>query len=187
MAVRSDPTDRPSAGAGALRRPRSAALWGGVLAAAAVAALLWPVWPALRVTDDGTVIGHLPLAEGETLTIAYVHSIDGLPIEEDLTVRDGRLVAVSTRSVQYGAGMGQIPGEGEAHADGEWWVVDAMDRDVGAEMVLRPGSAAVDHRLRTPRTEVRLSPCLTAHRVVVAPVRVSTLRSLLGRVPRPEC
>ncbi|WP_116246056.1 DUF1850 domain-containing protein [Nocardiopsis sp. FIRDI 009] len=183
MAARSEPTDRPSAGADRRRRPRTAAL----LLAAAAAVLLAPVWPALRLTDDGTPLGTVPLTEGGTFTIAYVHSIDGLPIEEDLVVRDGRIVAEATRFVQYGAGMGRVTGAGEAHADGEWWVVEDMGRDVGAELVLRPGSAAVDHRLRASDTEIRLSPCLTSHRVVIAPARVSTLRLLLGRVPRPEC
>ncbi|WP_051415479.1 DUF1850 domain-containing protein [Nocardiopsis sp. CNT312] len=188
MAARNETAGRRPTGAGGVPRPSAAALWGGLFVLTAAAALLlWPVWPALGLTDDGEPLGTLPLAEGEVFTISYVHSIDGLPIEENLAVREGRLVAESTRSVQYGAGMGQIPGEGHGYAEGRWWVVEAMDRDVGGEVVLRPGSAAVDHRLRTPGAEVRLSPCLTSHRVVIRPVRVSTLRLLFGQDPRPEC
>lgn len=154
---------------------------------AVLASLAWPVQPALRVSDDGRVIGHLPLAPGDVFTVAYVHSIDGLPIEEDIAVRDGRLVVDSTRIRQFGAGMGQIPGEGRGRADGRWWVIEDLDRDIGTELAIRVGSPAVDHRIRTPGAEVRLSPCLTAHRVTVEPVRLSALHSLNVRTPAPEC
>ncbi|WP_306370567.1 DUF1850 domain-containing protein [Nocardiopsis sp. CC223A] len=154
---------------------------------AALAALAWPVHPALRIADEGAVIGHLPLAAEEVFTIAYVHSIDGLPIEEDIAVRDGRLVVDATRIRQFGAGMGQIPGEGRGRADGRWWVIEDMNRDIGTELAIRVGSPAVDHRLRTPGAEVRLSPCLTAHRVTVEPVRLSALHFMNVRTPAPEC
>lgn len=170
------------AGAGA-----AALATGAAAVAAALAALLWPVHPALRVEDDGALLGHLPLEPGEHLTIAYVHSIDGLPIEEDIAVRGDRLVVEATRLRQFGAGMGHIPGEGNGRADGRWWVIEDMDRDIGTEVVIRVGAPAVDHRLRTPGAEVRLSPCLTAHRVTVAPDRLSALDLLFTGPPRPQC
>ncbi|MEE2036442.1 DUF1850 domain-containing protein [Nocardiopsis sp. CT-R113] len=185
MGTTSAPNVRRSAGAGAARRPRTAALaWAG---AALTAALLLPVWPALRISDGGDTMGYLDLAEGEPLTISYVHSIDHLPIEENLVVRDGRLVVDSTRLRQFGAGMGQIPGEGTGRADGEWWVVENMGRDIGTELTIRVGAPAVDHRIRTPGAEVRLSPCLAAHRVHVRPVRLPTLLLPFSGVPAPEC
>lgn len=175
------------------RRPRisvlrRAALWVGAgLGAALVVAALVPVWPALRLSVDGDRLGHLPLAEGEQFTVSYVHSIDHLPIEENIEVRDGELVADSTRLRQFGAGMGQIPGQGTGRADGEWWVIEDMNRHVGPELAIRVGTASVDHRLRTPDTEVRLSPCLTSRRVAVEPARISTLVLLVGRSPQPVC
>lgn len=172
-----------------LRSPwtRAGTVAASVLAVAALTALFWPARTALRVSDEDRPLGHLPLAEGETLTVAYTHSIDGLPIEEDLLVEDGRLVVDATRLRQFGAGMGQIPGEGTGRADGRWWVVEGLDRDIGTEMVLRVGSAEVDHRLRVPGTEVALSPCLAGHPVTVEPVRVSTLRLWFDGDPRPDC
>ncbi|WP_285729970.1 DUF1850 domain-containing protein [Nocardiopsis sp. ATB16-24] len=146
-----------------------------------------PLRPALRLSDEGDTVGHLPLAEGERFTIAYVHSIDGLPIEEDIDVRDGRMVVDATRLRQFGAGMGHIPGEGTGHADGEWWVVDGIGRDIGTELVIRVGAPTTDHRIRTPDDEVRLSRCLAARPVTVEPVRVSALRLLLEGGPGPEC
>ncbi|MFJ9554824.1 DUF1850 domain-containing protein [Nocardiopsis sp. NPDC101807] len=166
------------------RWPRTAALLG---AGAVLAALLLPVWPALRLSDGGDTLGHLRLAGGGSFTVSYVHSIDGLPIEENLLVRDGRLVVDSTRVRQFGAGMGHVPGEGTGRADGEWWVVEGMERDIGTELTIRVGAPAVDHRIRAPGAEVRLSPCLAAHPVRVEPVLLPTLLLPLATVPEPEC
>ncbi|GAB2522514.1 DUF1850 domain-containing protein [Nocardiopsis aegyptia] len=170
-----------------MRSPLTVPRVCGVLAAAALGALLLPVWPVLRVSDEGSTIGYLPLSEGERFTITYMHSIDHLPIEEDLVLRDGRLVAETTRIRQFGAGMGQIPGEGTGYADGEWWVIDDMGRDVGTELALRVGSPTVDHRLLADGTEVRLSPCLAAHRVTLDPARAATLPLLVRGAPHPRC
>jgi len=169
------------------RRPFRAAAVAALVLAAAAGALLWPAWPALRLSTGGTELGHLPLSEGELFTISYVHSIDHLPIEENIEVREGRLIVQSTRFRQFGAGMGHIVGEGTGRADGEWWVIEGMDRDIGTELALRVGAPSVDHRVSTPDDEVGLSACLAAHRVTIEPDRVSTLRLLLGRTPEPEC
>jgi hypothetical protein len=167
-------------------RRRAGAALAAVLAAVLAAGAL-PLWPALRLSADDERLGYLPLAEGEQFTLSYIHSIDHLPIEENLEVRDGELVADSTRLRQFGAGMGHIPGEGTGRADGEWWVIEDMNRPIGPEVVIRVGTAAVDHRLRTPDAEVRLSPCLTSRRVVVEPARISTLRLLSAGDPQPDC
>lgn len=174
-----------TAGAGE-RRPRIALVrWAGAFAAALAVGALLPLWPALRLTADDDRLGHVPLASDEQFTIAYVHSIDRLPIEENIKVRDGGLVVDSTRLRQFGAGMGHVPGEGTGRADGDWWVIEDMNRDIGPEVALRVGAPSVDHRVRTPDAEVRLSPCLASRRVVVEPVRITTLHLLFERTPQP--
>lgn len=149
------------------RTTRRRVLVGGIVLAV-LAALALPVWPVLRVSSDGRVLALLP---GQHVTISYVHSIDGLPIEEDLRAEDGHLIVERTRLVQFGAGMGQVVGEGHGRAEGRWWVVDDLDRDVGPEVLLRVGAEGVDHRIRTSRTELALSQCLPGRRVRVAPAR----------------
>lgn len=179
---------RGSADTGTSRRPRIAAIGGiTILLALGAAAALLPLWPALRLSVDGEHLGHLPLAEGERFTIAYVHSIDHLPIEENIEVREDTLVVDSTRLRQFGAGMGHIPGEGNGRADGEWWVIEDMERDIGPEVAVRVGAPSVDHRVRTPDAEVRLSPCLATRRVLIEPVRATTLQLLFDHDPQPEC
>lgn len=157
---------------------------GGAVAASLAAAAALPVWPALRVTHDEQVLLTLP---DDQLTISYVHSIDRLPIEEDLSVREGELVVERTRLRQFGAGMGQIEGEGRGYADGPWWVVDDLDRGIGPELLLRVGALRVDHRLHGAGTEVPLSHCLPGERVSITPTRVSTAYLLRGPHHEHEC
>lgn len=153
------------------------ALGLAALAASLIAALALPLWPALHVTHDGQTVATL---RGEELTISYVHSIDRLPIEEDLRVQDGDFVVERTRLRQFGAGMGQIEGEGHGYADGSWWVVDDLERSIGAELLVRVGRPQVDHRIAVGDTEVVLSGCLAGERVAITPHRLSTAALLLG-------
>ncbi|GAA2098541.1 hypothetical protein GCM10009823_19860 [Brevibacterium salitolerans] len=146
-----------------------------VLAAGAAAAAFAPVWPAVTVSGGErtlAVVGH------DRFSISYVHSIDGLPIEEDLQVDEGRLVVERTRLRQFGAGMGQIEGHGHGRQEGRWWVIDDMGRDIGAEMHLRAGAPEVDHRLRIDTTELALSACMPGERITITAQRVSALRLL---------
>lgn len=137
-----------------------------------VLGLAVPVWPAVTVSTEGD---RLAVLDTETLTISYVHSIDGLPIEEDLRASDEELIVERTRLRQFGAGMGHIEGEGHGHSEGQWWVVDGMERHIGSELHLRVGSLAVDHRLQAGEAELPLSACLAGERVTLTAERVSTL------------
>lgn len=130
---------------------------------------------AVAVELDGAgVIGHLPLAPGEQLGVSFVHSVDKLPVQDWYVLRDGVLVQESTRLVQFGAGMGHIPGQGVGHDDGDWWEVTGLDRPIGT-LVLRVGPASVDHRLLYRGRELSLSACWPGRRLMLRPVRTADL------------
>lgn len=133
--------------------------------------LVVPVWPAVTVSTDGD---RLAILDTEELTIRYVHSIDGLPIEEDLRVSEDEFIVERTRLRQFGAGMGHIQGEGQGHREGKWWVIDNMERHIGSEMHLRVGAPRIDHRVQAGDVELALSGCLSGERVTFAAERVST-------------
>lgn len=133
-----------------------------------------PLWPGLRISHSDQVIAHWRLPQG-TFTLTYVHSIDRLPIEETIAVVDADLVVTSTRVRQFGAGMGQVQGEGHGRADGRWWVVEDIGRQIGTELLVRVGAERVDHRVRVAEREVALSPCLAGERVQVQPARLSVI------------
>lgn len=140
--------------------------------------LLLPVWPAVTVTSQGTTTAVLP---HEAFTISYVHSIDGLPIEEDLRPTDEGLVVERTRLRQFGAGMGHIDGEGRGYSDGAWWVLDDMERRIGPQMHLRAGAPAIDHQLHSTDTSLLLSQCLSGERITITAERISAVTYALAR------
>lgn len=154
----------------------------GLLAAAGAAltalGLLLPVWPAVTVSAHGSTTAVL---QENAFTISYIHSIDGLPIEEDLRRSEGELVVERTRLRQFGAGMGHIEGQGQGRSEGEWWVLDDLQRQIGPQMHLRAGAPAIDHRLRAGETELRLSRCLSGERITISAERVSALTYALTR------
>lgn len=126
---------------------------------------------AVVVGLDGVgVIGYLPLAPGERLGVSFIHSVDKLPVEDWYVLGEGGLVQESTRLIQFGAGMGHIAGQGKGHSDGDWWVVAGMNRPIGT-LVLRVGSASVDHRLLYRDRQLRLSVCWPRERLTLRPVQ----------------
>lgn len=155
-------------------------------AAAAVLGALVPVWPALAVEPESGGSGHVFLGSGQRFTVSFVHSVDGLPVEDTYVLRDGQVVLESTRVREFGAGMGHIPGRGHGRPEGEWWVVDGIEEPIG-DLHIRAGSEAVDHRLRYSGGEVSLSDCWVGERVTVRAGRVSTARRLLPGGTAPEC
>lgn len=147
------------------------------------AGLFIPLWPAVTVNHGED---RLAAWRTEAFTLSYIHSIDGLPIEEDLRVTEGELVVERTRLKQFGAGMGHIAGEGQGHADGDWWVVDDLERDIGSQMHLRAGATRIDHRMTSAEHELRLSACLPGERITISAARVSAL-TLFTTPDDPAC
>ncbi|MBB4929690.1 hypothetical protein F4561_000510 [Lipingzhangella halophila] len=152
----------------------------------AATALLWPVWPAVSVEGDDAELGVVPLDPGESFTLSFVHSLDKLPVEDVYEIRDGRIVQEATRVREFGAGMGHIPGRGEGHAEGEWWVVSGIDEPIDDFRVL-VGSPGTDHRLVYPGGEVSLTRCWAGERVTLRAVRQSTLARVLPGAGPPSC
>lgn len=115
-------------------------------------------------------LGILPVREGEAFGLRFVHSVDGLPVEDDYTVwpvgpGQALLVQAETRLLSFGAGMGAIPGEGRAVEEGTWLRITAMGRSIGPALVLRVGSVSVDHRLLYRGCSLPLSERWAAWRV----------------------
>lgn len=169
----------------ARRSPRAI---GGLVASALLVTvvgvgLIVPLWPVVTVNHAED---RLAAWRTESFTLSYVHSIDRLPIEEDLRVDDGELVVERTRLRQFGAGMGHIAGEGHGHAEGDWWVVDDLERGIGHQMHLRAGATRIDHRITAADHELALSVCLPGERITISATRVSAL-TLLTTHDAPAC
>lgn len=112
---------------------------------------------ALVVRMEGVQVLALPVAMDERIGLRFIHSVDGLPVEDWYEVRPEGLVQVETRFLSFGTGMGHIPGQGRAVEDGVWLRVIGLERPIGT-LHLRVGDPEVDHRLLYRQTEIRLSP-----------------------------
>lgn len=161
--------------------------WGPLLiGAAAAGALLWPVWPGLEVGPEGRPACHLPLTDQQPFGLSFLHSVDGLPVQDWYHVEDDRIVQDATRLRQFGAGMGHIDGAGRGRAVDGWWEVGDLRRPIGT-LVIRVGGPSVDHRLHHPDGVLALSERWSHTRVVIRPWRRSTLHRVLAPLLGPDC
>ncbi|MFF8819189.1 DUF1850 domain-containing protein [Leucobacter sp. NPDC015123] len=169
------------------RDARGAAILVGVaiLAGVAFTPLLAPTRAIISVTARGEtggaeLIARLPATA--TVTVSYVHSIDGLPVEEELAVREGEFVVERTRLRQFGAGMGHQAREGSGHAEGPWWVLEGLERPIGPELTIRAGKPNIDHRLWAGERELLLSRCWPRRAITLEIQQISLLDMARGEL-----
>ncbi len=131
--------------------------------------------PALAGTltatlQDGTEIARLAVAEGSGWCVLWNHSVAGFEVSDCYENRKGAMVLTRSHLPDFAAGLDHIPGRGIQTSDGNggYWI-EALDEPVpGNAYILRPGGAAVDHRLRTANAEVSLSARAPRARVTIA-------------------
>ncbi len=113
----------------------------------------------LRVSgvEDGRPVLVLPLEPGERFTLHYYHSVENAPIwEEHSADRTGRIYIEEERYLEFGAGMGKMPGVGKMVRRGPYEVIEDMHMPTG-DFVLRVGSPGVDHTVIWRGTRTNLS------------------------------
>ncbi len=120
--------------------------------------------------ENGVEIARLHVAEGSGWCVLWRHSVQGFEVEDCYENRDGRMVLVRSHQPDFAAGLGHVPGRGRQVSDGAggYWILDIDEPVSGDAYVLRPGSMAVDHRLRTGDAEVSLSARAAHERVRIA-------------------
>lgn len=99
----------------------------------------------------------LPIEEDERFTIHYYHSVENSPIWEIHSVdTQGRIYIEEEIYLNFGAGMGKMPGVGRMVTRGPYEVIEEMHMPVG-DFVLRIGSPGVDHTVIWRDTHTNLS------------------------------
>ena len=119
---------------------------------------------------DGTELARLSVPEGSGWCVLWRHSVKGFEVADCYENRGGTMVLTRSHLPDFAAGLDHIPGRGIQLSDGQggYWI-EALDEPVrGNAYVLRPGGAAVDHRLRTATQEVSLSDLAPRQRVTIA-------------------
>ena len=133
---------------------------------------VFPAEPLLVVWRGALPVAVLPLRPGEEVALRFIHSVDGLPVEDRYAAtRDRGLVQTETRLLSFGAGTGLIPGQGTPVLDGPWLRVVGMNRPIG-RLALRVGSARVGHTLLHRGCGIPLSERWPGQRLVMEAVWV---------------
>ncbi len=119
---------------------------------------------------DGTEIARLAVPEGSGWCVLWNHSVQGFEVQDCYENRGGAMVLTRSHLPDFAAGLDHIPGRGEQLSDGQggYWIEDLDEPVPGNAYILRPGSIAVDHRLRTAQAEVSLSRLAPRGRVTIA-------------------
>lgn len=80
--------------------------------------------------EDGTVIKELAARPGIELTIKFMHSVQKTPVEEDLEFDGEGWIVRRTRYQSQGVGLPFMESDGEFRREGDWFVMDGMDRRI---------------------------------------------------------
>jgi hypothetical protein len=153
---------------------------------ASLAAVLTTVHrPLLEVRlEGGPVVLREALDPGEPFVLTYVHSVELQPVWEVYSLDPDGAVRVREHDFAvFGAGLGQIPGEGrERGAPRGWTRVVDLDRRVGT-FALRVAQPTSNHRLIVRGRVVSLSQAYAGKRVWIGGREVSLLRWITHRRP----
>jgi len=101
----------------------------------------------VKTVKEGKPLLVFPLKPGERFTIHYYHSVENAPIWEEHSLDEkGRIYIEEERYLEFGAGMGQMPGVGRKVRRGPYEVIENMHMPTG-DFILRVGSPGVDHTI----------------------------------------
>jgi hypothetical protein len=116
------------------------------------------------------VIARLPVPDGAGWCVLWRHSVKGFEVTDCYQNRGGAMVLTHAHLPDFAAGLDHIPGRGRQVSDGAGgYLILGIDEPVpGNAYVLRPGLAAVDHRLRAGSVTVSLTAAAPRGRVRIA-------------------
>jgi hypothetical protein len=138
--------------------PLAAALWAGVATAGTLSV----------ETADATLLS-VPVADGAMWCLRWNHSVTGGPVADCFVKDHGVMVLERSFLHDFAAGLGEVPGRGEAHAapGGGYWI-DHIDEPIaGNTLPLRVGRPSVDHRLEVGGNVHHLSALAAGQRVTL--------------------
>lgn len=127
----------------------------------------------LEVTaSDGLRLFELPLAEGQRWCLVWNHSVAGFAVRDCFAWRSPHLMLQSSHQPDFAAGLGHFEGRGRlTAASGGGYLIDGIDEALPENrLVVRVGSAAVDHRIEIDLVTISLSEKLAGERVTIRAV-----------------
>ena len=97
------------------------------LIAAAILFLLTTT-PKIFIGTDNETVAVVDAEENLPLTIEFIHSVQKTPVIEELTFHNGEFVLQRTKYKSQGVGLPFDASDGNFHRDGDWFIMDDMNR-----------------------------------------------------------
>ena len=100
-----------------------------LLAAAAIVILFFLTsTPKIFIGTEKQTVAVVDAKENFPLTISFIHSVQKTPVIEELEFRGGEFFLLRTKYKSQGVGLPFDAADGKFYRDGEWFIVDEMNR-----------------------------------------------------------
>ena len=93
---------------------------------------------AVTAVEQNKIVKEIPARAGLPLTIRFIHSVQKTPVEEDLEFDGAEWIVHRTRYKSQGVGLPFMESDGEFRREGDWFVMDGMERRI-KNLSLRTG------------------------------------------------
>lgn len=124
----------------------------------------------LEVVDrQGKTLIALPVQHRDRWCLLWNHSVAGFTVSDCFVIKHTELWLKSSHQPDFAAGLGHLEGRGIMKSDGRGgYRIEQINEPVpNNTLILRVGSAAVDHRLRIRDKEISLSDIAARQRVML--------------------
>lgn len=84
--------------------------------------------PKIFLGTDSTTVFVADYQENLPVIISFTHSVQKTPVIEELELRNGEFVLLRTKYKSFGVGLPFDANDGKFYHDGEWFIMDDMNR-----------------------------------------------------------
>jgi len=116
-------------------------------------------------TFEGTPLIQVPVKQGDTFTISYIHSVDISPVYEVFSIDEKRGIVLQQSCMKmFGAGFDPWQAHGKIVEEEGWEKMVNLNVPLGT-FLLRVGTPTVDHTLKIRGMYIYLSRMIPEKRV----------------------
>ena len=94
--------------------------------------------PKIFIGTENLTVAVVDARENLPLTIEFTHSVQKTPVIEELTLHADEFILRRTKYKSQGVGLPFDASDGNFHRDGEWFIMDDMNRPI-KNLELRTG------------------------------------------------
>ena len=84
--------------------------------------------PKIFIGTENQTVAVVDAKENLPLTINFIHSVQKTPVIEELEFQNGEFILRRTKYKSQGVGLPFDEADGKFYRDGDWFIVDEMNR-----------------------------------------------------------